>query len=232
MGEITEKARRNPALIIAGGHTDLHFVSKIRKEYDKNYLAAVDAGLETCAAIHAVPDLIAGDFDTVDPDILAKYTQSEKLQIIRYDPVKNASDLELVVNKLIEDRFQEAIVLGALGGRSDHMLSNIRLTYFSRMKGMKLILLDETNRITCALSGPVEITKKEQWGKYVSLFPIGGTVRKITLQGFLYPLHRYVLTDKKTPSFCVSNEIAEEKAGIFFETVNHSGLIVMETSDA
>lgn len=54
----------------------------------------------------------------------------------------------------------------------------------------------------------VSIKKEEQFGKYLSLFAMGGAVKNLTLQGVFYPLDHYLL--EGMDPLCVSNEITEE----------------------
>ena len=86
-------------------------------------------------------------------------------------------------------------------------------------------LLDEHNRVRM-IDGPIQIAKKEQYGKYVSLIPYSLQVEHLTLEGFVYPLSDFCL--KGFCSLGVSNEITEEIAKITFED---GILIVIESRD-
>ena len=66
---------------------------------------------------------------------------------------------------------------------------------------------------------PVEkefsLRKEEQYGTYVSLFPMGETVEGLTLEGFKYPLDHYQLKDRE--GLGVSNEITADTATVSWE---------------
>lgn len=143
-------------LIIAGGELELAFLQQVLAELDSRggaCIAAADAGLRACDLCGRAPDLLLGDFDTVEKPLLERYLARPGIRVERHDPVKDASDLELAVDSLLKSGIRDAVVLGALGGRADHTYANFRLTYYAARRGMKLVLLDPQNRITCYLAG-------------------------------------------------------------------------------
>ena len=76
------------------------------------------------------------------------------------------------------------------------------------------------------ISGMFELKKEEQYGDFVSLLPIDGSVKGVTLKGFKYPLKNAVI-----PSFSslgISNEIVEE---IAFIEAREGVLLVIESKD-
>ena len=72
----------------------------------------------------------------------------------------------------------------------------------------------------------VSIKKEEQFGKYLSLFAMGGAVKDLTLQGVFYPLDHYLL--EGMDPLCVSNEITEKACRINF---SEGVLLVIESKD-
>ena len=112
-------------LIIAGGIYKEDFVKKYVCPDDYNYIIAVDKGLSYTESLNLFPDLIVGDFDSVENSILSEY---DSKIIRRYKPEKDDTDTELAL-KIIFQLYPEAevTIFGAFGGRIDHMLSNIFL---------------------------------------------------------------------------------------------------------
>ncbi len=248
-------------IIIAGGDLTPAFAEQVIRETGSRgslCIAAADAGLEILDRIGLEPDILLGDFDTVKQEVLGSYTGRENVEVIRHDPVKDASDMELTADVLLRRGIRRILALGTLGGRADHTLANIRLTYWMRRAGAELVLLDPRNRIRC-LTVPGEeetpdnaaenlngagadrkcdgaetvfsLRKDAQWGRYIGLFAIGGTIRRLTLEGFKYPLKDHTLNARGLPSLTISNEITAETGVIRFSGDPGTGLLIMETAD-
>lgn len=227
---------KKTGLILAGGDLAPAFAREIWERWggEELFVIAADAGLEVCDAAGIEPDLILGDFDTVRGSLLAAYEGRAGISLERHNPVKDASDLELAVRRLRERGVRAAAALGALGGRADHSLANLRLCYAAARRDFQLSVLDPRNRIRCyAGEGErrVTISRGEQWGRYISVFPVGGEVQVLSLEGFRYPLRDFTLTERLSPTLTVSNELAAEEGVLRFRCEGGSGLIVMETGD-
>ena len=261
-------------IIIGGGDLTPAFAEKIIRESGSRgslCIAAADAGLEILDRIGVAPDILLGDFDTVKQDVLGIYTDRKDVEIIRHNPVKDASDMELTADVLLERGIRRVLVLGALGGRADHTMANLLLIYRMRRKGAEFLILDPRNRIRCLMvPEETEMTGAEnvcgaetvpdaeyvcgtetvpdteyvcgtetvfslrrdaQWGRYVGLFAVGGTIRHLTLEGFKYPLTDHTLNARGIPSLTISNEILAETGVIRFGGDPGTGLLVMETAD-
>ena len=136
-------------IIIGGGDLTPAFAEKIIRESGSRgslCIAAADAGLEILDRIGVAPDILLGDFDTVKQDVLGIYTDRKDVEIIRHNPVKDASDMELTADVLLERGIRRVLVLGALGGRADHTMANLLLIYRMRRKGAEFLILDPRNR--------------------------------------------------------------------------------------
>ena len=79
-------------------------------------IIACDAGYRNCAPLHCRPDIIVGDFDT------APCPEQEGDDTIILPHVKDDTDTEYAAKLASEKGFDEALLLGVLGGRR----SNIR----------------------------------------------------------------------------------------------------------
>ena len=108
-----------------------------QETFDK--IIAVDAGLEAVKALGLEPDMIVGDFDTVKPEVLAYYRRMEHIVWDTHQPEKDETDTELALLKAQATGCTEVVVLGATGGRMDHMLGNIHLLFPCLQKGMEHI---------------------------------------------------------------------------------------------
>ena len=76
-------------------------------------------------------------------------------------------------------------------------------------------IVDSRNKIGLPVEKTFSLKKEEQYGTYVSLFPMGETVEGLTLKGFKYPLDHYQLKDRE--GLGVSNEITADVADVSWE---------------
>jgi len=90
-----------------------------------DYLVAVDRGLRYCVDAGLCPDLLLGDFDSVEPELLQRPDLADVPRRV-FSAEKDSSDLELALSILCEMTFDEVYVVGVSGGRTDHMLINWR----------------------------------------------------------------------------------------------------------
>ncbi|MDO4788736.1 MAG: thiamine diphosphokinase [Johnsonella sp.] len=217
------------AYLVAGASVKEELLfSLLKKKKRDEKVIAVDAGLEYLDRAGILPDILIGDFDTLENRVLEKYSKMDGVEILRYNPVKNASDLEIAAEICKERGVKELWALGALGGRADHTLANIFLVCKLISEGLCLVLLDASNKIY-ALEGSLRIEREKQYGKYLSFFPVGGSLPYLTLKGVKYPLEDMRIDKYKNPSLLISNEICEDFAQI---EVREGKILVIESRDA
>ena len=212
-------------LIITGGKLDLSFAGSFLKQETFHKIIAVDAGLESVSALGLEPDMIVGDFDTVRPETLAYYRTREHIVWDTHQPEKDETDTELALLKAQALGCTEVVVLGATGGRIDHMLGNIHLLFPCLQKGIDACILDPQNRVYL-IDGEHTFRRNRIWGKYISFLPLTEQVNGITLTGFKYPLHEKDI--EIGTSLCISNELTEEEGTITF---TDGVLVVVESHD-
>lgn len=212
-------------MIISGGHIDDVFAINWLKENEYDLLIAADSGMNFLYRNEIVPDVIAGDFDSVSSDSLAAFSQKDEIEILQLNPIKDDTDTEFVIREAIRRGAKEITLLGATGTRLDHVLGNMHLLGIGLQENVKIALVDSYNRIRM-ISGKTELKKSEQFGEFVSFLPICGDARGVTLEGFKYPLREAVI-----PSFSslgISNEIVEETARI---EIAQGVLLMIEARD-
>lgn len=216
------------AVIVSGGNIQKDFaLDFLRKNKNKDYyMIAADRGLEFFMETGLVPDAAVGDFDSLSPEGLAYLESLENTEICRLQPEKDDSDTQHTVNYAIEKGAEKILILGATGSRIDHLLANLELLLLGEKKGTEISLVDKNNYITLIKSGTV-LQKAEQFGTYVSFFPLGGDVTGLTLTGFRYPLRRHCLKAEDC-GLTVSNEITEDSAKVEFES---GSLLMLMTRD-
>ncbi len=213
------------AIIVSGGTIDATFALKQIEEIQPDIIIGVDRGLTFLYENQVLPTHIVGDFDSINPKIIAYYEEETNIPIRAFNPVKDASDTEIAVRLAIELGVEEMWLLGATGTRLDHVWANIQVLKIAHDTGAKAYIVDKNNRISLVEKGIV-LQKENAFGKYFSLFPLGGIVHELSIKGAKYPLESYTLEPYN--SRCVSNEFLEKEVEIDFQ----DGLIVlMETGD-
>lgn len=117
------------------------------------------------------------------------------------------------------------VILGATGGRIDHLWANVQSLSAPFRAGINTYILDKQNKIRL-IGGRTVLAKDEMYGKYFSLFPLAGEVYGLDIIGAKYPLSNHLMAPYD--SLCVSNEAVDDEVVIDFT----SGVaILMETRD-
>lgn len=233
-------------IIVSGGDIQsdfaLYFLKKnIEKAGRENIrLIAADRGLEFFLDYLILPDVVIGDFDSLSEDgknflemqsedipyggmLEWKFQKGEGkvVEVVRLRPEKDDSDTQSAMNYAIQNGAKEIVILGVTGNRVDHLMANFGLLILAQKQDTEVALADRYNYMKLISSGTI-LKKSEQFGKYVSFFPLGGDVTGLTLEGFKYPLDKYHLTTADS-GLTVSNEISEEYAKVTYE----SGTLLM-----
>src|SRR3954471_10941958 len=82
------------AIVVAGGPGP---VDLRRPLPEGAFVVAADSGLERCATLGLRPDVVVGDFDSVDADALPK-AEAAGVRIERHPAAKDATDLALAID--------------------------------------------------------------------------------------------------------------------------------------
>ncbi len=212
-------------VIVSGGELDEKFALAVLRESVTNCVIGVDKGMELLYWNGIVPSYIVGDFDSVDQKIANYYRDETSVPIREYNPVKDASDTEIAVRLAMTLGCSELIILGATGGRIDHLWANVQTLTIPFRAGIDAKILDPRNRIRL-IGGKTVLKKSEAYGPYFSLFPLGNEVYGFNIEGAKYPLRNHTLTPYD--SLCVSNQIAGDEVTIDFSA---GTVILMETRD-
>jgi thiamine pyrophosphokinase len=171
------------------------------------YIIAADGGLAHLRRFGLSPDIVIGDFDSLDggkPD--------ESCPVLTYPKQKDDTDMMLGVKYALSHGFTRITLFGALGGRFDHSFANIQtLEYILENGGMGKIV-SGGNIITLQKEGTESYEHRE--GMYFSVFSISDEAT-VSLSGVKYPLSGYSL--KRSFPIGVSNEIISDSALVTVE---------------
>lgn len=212
-------------VIISGGSIDDAFAVEWLQKNKFDKLIAADSGMNFLYRNNIIPDIIAGDFDSVSSESLNSFSNMDGVEMLCLNPIKDDTDTEFVIREAIRRGAKEITLLGATGTRLDHVFGNMHLLGIGLQENVKITLVDAHNRIRI-ISDELIIEKSEQFGEFVSLLPIDGTASGVTLEGFKYTLTNAVISSFS--SLGISNEIVEEKARI---KIKDGVLLVIESRD-
>lgn len=149
-----------------------------------------DGALQYLLDANIFPDLWLGDMDSVSPERLSE-AKARGIIPKTYPMQKDYTDGQLAVKEAIASGADELLLLGALGGRSDHLLENMRLLYDACRMGVRAVACSKRERVF--LSGDVAEFSEEN-GRLVSMLPYTDTVTVLRTEGLQYPLTDYTFS--------------------------------------
>ncbi|MDR1801933.1 MAG: thiamine diphosphokinase [Lachnospiraceae bacterium] len=212
-------------IIISGGTLPEQAVLEILKEHEGASIIGVDRGMEFLYRHGIKPDYLVGDFDSVSEEIADYYRNKTRIPIREFNPQKDVSDTEIAVRMAMTLGGKKILILGATGGRLDHLWANIQTLKVAFQAGADAEIIDSQNRIRL-IKDVFTLKKEDAFGKYFSVFPFGEAVYGVTIKGAKYNL------DGKTLEFGNSLTVSNEIIGSELSISSSSGILIfMETKD-
>lgn len=149
-------------------------------------IIAADGGARHCLELGLTPDLVVGDFDSLEAGELAPL-EAAGSHLIRYPAHKDETDLELALGEALARGAERVLVFGALGARWDMSLANLLLLSNPAYERVKIELVDGRQRVLM-VSPSRPLTVAGQAGDTLSLIPVGGDAEGVETEGLEYPL--------------------------------------------
>jgi thiamine pyrophosphokinase len=127
-------------LIIANGESLP--VEQLRAFAKNKAVLVLDGALTTALAAGIQPQVVIGDFDSLDPLVMK---QQEAAIIFVQEADQNTSDLDKGLHYLEKTQPESVTIVNASGGRLDHTLYNLRLLkrFHGKFKALQLITAQE-----------------------------------------------------------------------------------------
>ncbi|MCI2057247.1 MAG: thiamine diphosphokinase [Oscillibacter sp.] len=166
---------------------------------------AADAGYRTCQKEGIVPDLLLGDFDSMEQP-------ADFQNVLRVPVEKDDTDTMLAIRTAIKEKCGEVYLYGATGGkRMDHTLANLQSLMWICHQGVRGYLYDDDFVYTAIRNETLTIPKTVEWG-LVSVFCLSEPAAGITETGMQYSLTDATL--RADQPLAVSNHMTEPRASI------------------
>ena len=187
----------------------------------KTILIAVDSGANILYRNGVTPEIVIGDMDSIDPEVLAYYRQRTTVEIF---PVhKDQTDTELALDWCFENNIRKVLIINSLQGEFAHALGIVALLFKARNNGVDATIYNGREQVFLL---PREWSYRGKVGKKISLVPLTPSVEGVETSGLQYPLHEEVLFWHSTRG--LSNVFIDAEIKICYR--NGELLGVMESS--
>lgn len=203
--------------VISGGKPpSFDILDKYLKKSD--FIICSDSGANTLYKYKIVPDILLGDFDSIDKKVLAFYKENAQCKINTFKSEKDFTDTEAAVYEAVKLKPDNIFMLGCTGTRLDHTLANLSMLKRCLDNNIHGYIIDENN-IVDIHDKSFKLNGKN--GQIFSLQCFGSEVKGLCIKGAKYKLECYNLkfADPRT----VSNEFTDKPVYINFE----SGIVIL-----
>lgn len=207
-------------ILIGAGDFSLAALPDYREDTDT--LIAVDGGLLYCGLAGLEPDVIIGDFDSLDEETAAAVSLIEANypeKVLRLKPEKDDTDMLVALKWGLAKGFDTFRIYGGLGGRLDHSLANIQCLLYLKNQGADGYLFTPDGMVLVAKA---EVRKfQPSMQGHLSLFSLEKQ-SMVSIENMKYTLDHYPVTNDFPIG--ISNEFLPGKSG---SVTVHSGAVVI-----
>ena len=185
------------AFIYTGGAINAKNITEHPKAGD--LCIAADSGYDNALSLGVHVDILLGDMDSIKQ----QPRPDDRTELLRVPAEKDFTDTQLAVNTALERGADDIVIIGGLGGRLDHTLSNLGvLTRLWKLK-IQAYATDGYNRARYLESTSTLIPKSGF--TYLSLIAVSDKLKGVSIEGCKYPLKNAVIC--RDDQYAVSNEI-------------------------
>ena len=210
---MTDFHQNRKCYIITGG--DCGNISGIS---GSEYIIACDKGLQYALKSSLVPDIIIGDFDSIDGSVDLSLFEN----VVRYPKEKDDTDTLLAIKHALSEGFRTIEIYGAFGGRMDHFIANIQACAYAADRGALCLLRSDDELAYVFRDASVEIEKAE--GFSFSMFSLSDRCLGVSVTDMKYPADGIAL--ENTFPVGISNEFLGERTIVSVE----SGILMVMQS--
>lgn len=170
------------------------------------FVIAADGGLDKLNALHITPDLILGDFDSLEDRPMGE-------NVLTFPVEKDDTDTMLAIKEAVKRGYKTLYISGGVGGRLDHTIANIQSLWFADRLGVRAFLVGQGQTLTVLTDGEASFSADCR-GK-ISLFSMGDRADGVTVKGVKYETEGITLSGSFPLG--VSNEFTGRAAQVKVE---------------
>ena len=166
--------------ILLGG--DMTPTARLRSQIRGAHVIAADSGMMHAASLGVVPDLWVGDFDSAGSELTLQYREVPRET---FPAEKDATDGAIAVEEAIRRGAREIILLGGLGGQTDHAAGLLGQSIAIARKGIACLLTSGMEEAWPLIPGRTSAALAA--GTRISIIPFGD-IEGLGLKGVKWPL--------------------------------------------
>ena len=166
--------------VLLGG--DLTATPRLRAQVKGSRFIAADSGMMHAAALRVMPELWVGDFDSAGSELVVQYRDVPRES---FSAEKDATDGALAVEEAIRRGASEIVLLGGLGGQTDHTAGLLGQSLQIALGGLQCLLTSGHEEAYPLIPGIRELDLPDR--TRFSLIPFGDIVG-LDLHGVKWPL--------------------------------------------
>lgn len=144
-----------------------------RREND--FILCADAGYELARKAGVKPDVVIGDFDSMDAP--------EDEEIIRHPVIKDDTDTILCINHALGKGYRNFLIVGGIGGRLDHTIANLQTLGYLAERNTAARIQDGKQSIWAVKNGKIRIPRT---GGKLSVFALSSRCEGVCIRGAKY----------------------------------------------
>ena len=182
-------------VILLGG--DLVVTPRLRRQIAGARFIAADSGMKHARVLGIVPELWVGDFDSAGSELMLDYALVPRQT---YLADKDATDGEIAVKEALRLGASEFVLIGGLGGQSDHATAHLGLALHLAQSGHRCFISNGNEEAYPLIAGSHDFDFGAQ--SRLSIIP-WSDITGLNLTGVKWPLSNKTLA--LGTSFTMSN---------------------------
>jgi thiamine pyrophosphokinase len=182
------------AILLSG---DVTVTPRLHRQLAGARVIAADSGMKHSRALGVMPELWVGDFDSSGSELLLDYAHVPRQT---HPADKDATDGEIAVAAALKLGAREFILIGGLGGQSDHATAHLGLALHLALSGHRCFISKGEEEAYPLISGSYDFDFGDQ--SRLSIIP-WSDIKGLNLTGVKWPLKDKALT--LGSSFTMSN---------------------------